>query len=62
MLDCSHGLDIEAVTRLVCTLPDLENMFGDKIVEVKNSSFPLEILATLIGKKFALLRQVNFAS
>jgi hypothetical protein len=59
-MDCSSGLDIEAVTRLVCTLPDVQNILGDQINEVRNASYPLEILATKIGTRFAILRQVDF--
>lgn len=62
MFDNSHGLDFEAVTRLVCKLPDVEKLFEDDVREFKNSSYPLEILGSKIGTKFALLRQVSLYS
>lgn len=58
-MDCSSGLDIEAVTRLVCTLPDVHRILGDQINDVRNASYPLEILASKIGMKFTILRQVD---
>ncbi|XP_059478848.1 protein MMS22-like [Neocloeon triangulifer] len=54
VLDETNGVETEALTRSVCNLPDLKNLFGDKLTILKNEAFPLEVFGEMVHEQFKL--------